>query len=151
MNFFSKEPIVKKKLLKKEYKFMYESFVLSHHSDLYLVIEERNGIVSTLKFQSSLYKYGYPNDEVSHPLAKYGLGVYDFFEVENSPWIEEIKMVNRAHPRHRDSMFNNQKHYIAAFKDEVFEVICSSFEEVELTTHDILKFVSERLQYWETD
>lgn len=128
---------------------MYENFLISDHGALYLLLEENAGIISALRFSANIHKYGYPNDEAlgSHPLMQYGLGVYGFFEVKNSPWINELKTANRIHSRHSDSMYNGLKHYIATFKDEVFEVIARSFEEIELSSEEVLKLVTQSISY----
>ena len=85
------EPKVIEIKLKKDYRFMYENFLISGQQELYLMLEENNGIIDLLKFNFKVYKYGYPNDEAmgSHPMAKFGLGFYGLFEVLNSPWRSE--------------------------------------------------------------
>ncbi|OCX53584.1 hypothetical protein BEL04_04630 [Mucilaginibacter sp. PPCGB 2223] len=146
--------MVKEIELKKEYKFMYENFIISSQHELYLLLEESNGIIDALKFNFSIYKYGYPNDEAlgAHPLAKFGLKWYSFFEVENSPWIEELKVANRVHHRHEDSLYKDRKHYTVTFKDVTLDVITSSpFEVVELTRNDIIRFVNEQIDYLNVD
>lgn len=133
--------------LQKEYAFMYENFVVSSQQTLYVLLEENNDKIDALKFDPILFKYGYPNDEVSHPLNRFGLGSYGFFEVTNSDWIKEIRNNNRSHPRHTDSMFDKDKHYIAKFKDVTIEIICTSFEEVVLTKEDLKEFLTEQISY----
>jgi hypothetical protein len=133
---------------------MYENFIISSQQELYLLLEENDGIFDTLKFDFSVYKYGYPNDEVlgAHPLAKFGLTWYGFFEVTNSPWINELKVANRIHPSHNDSFYNNRKHYIVTFKDVTLDVITSEpFEEVKLTKEQVLEFISKQLDYLKID
>ena len=63
-----------------------------------------------------------------HPLIKFGLDIYGFFEVLNSKWIEEIRVNNSSHSSHSDNMFNKKKHYVAKFKDVTLEVIANSYE-----------------------
>ena len=138
---------IKEVKLKKEYAFMYENFVVSSQQTLYVLLEESNEKIDALKFDPIIYKYGYPNDEVNHPLTKYGLGFYGLFKVDNSPWMTEIKDNNKSHHRHNDSMFDNYKHYIAKFKDITIEILCTEFEEVELTKQDLANFVTEQISY----
>ena len=138
---------IKEVKLKKEYAFMYENFVVSSQQTLYVLLEESNEKIDALKFDPIIYKYGYPNDEVSHPLTKYGLGFYGLFKVDNSPWMTEIKDNNKSHHSHNDSMFDNYKHYIAKFKDITIEILCTEFEEVELTKQDLANFVTEQISY----
>jgi len=138
---------IKEVTLKKKYPFMYENFVVSSQRTLYVLLEESNDKIDALKFDLILFKYGYPNDEVSHPLDKFGLGSYGFFEVANSEWIKEIRNINKSHPRHTDSLFDKDKHYIAKFKDVTIEIICTGFEEVELTKEDLINFLTEQISY----
>ena len=44
------KPEVREISLKKEYKFMYWNFLISSQHDLYLLLEEENGVIDTLKF-----------------------------------------------------------------------------------------------------
>ena len=62
---------------------MYENFVVSRQQNFYVLLEESNNKIDALKFDPIIYKYGYPIDEVSHPLSKYGLGFYGLFKVDN--------------------------------------------------------------------
>lgn len=136
---------IKEVTLKKDYAFMYENFIVSSQQILYVLLEENNERIDALKFDTILFKYGYPNDEVSHPLNKFGLGFYGFFEVTNSEWIKELMEINKSHSSHARDLFNKHKHYIARFKDVTIEIICTKFEEVELTKENLTYFVSEQI------
>ena len=133
--------------LKKDYTFMYENFVVSSQQKLFLLLEQADDIIDALQFDFLIYKYGYPNDEVGHPLSKYGLGSYGLFEVGNSPWVTELRDNNRQHHRHIDSSFENYKHYVAKFKDVTVEVICTNMKEIQLTKSELLVFVDEQIKY----
>jgi hypothetical protein len=143
----SNEPKAIEVKLKKPYKFMYENFLISSQHDLYLLLEETNGLVDYLKFSFRIYKYGYPNDEGAHLMAKYGLGFYGLFEVLNSPWITEIMQGNQLNPKHDDSLYKNYKHYIARFKDVTLEVICSEMEEMQSGREQLLELVDKELSF----
>jgi hypothetical protein len=131
--------------LKKDYAFMYENFIVSSQQKLVLLLEQSENIIDTLQFDFLIYKYGYPNDEVSHHLSKYGLGSYGFFQITNSPWVTEVRDNNRQHHRHTDSSFDNYKHYIARFKDVTVEVISTSIQEIQLTKSELLAFLDEQI------
>jgi len=131
--------------LSKDYAFMYENFIVSSQHKLFLLLEQTDNIIDTLQFDSLIYKYGYPNDEISHPLSKYGLGSYGLFRVDNSPWVTELKNNNRQHHRHSDRSFDNYKHYVAKFKDVTVEVICTKMEEIQLTKAELLSFIDEQI------
>jgi hypothetical protein len=137
--------IVTEVILKKNYAFMYENFVVASQRKLFLLLEQTDNIIDTLQFDFLIYKYGYPNDEVSHPLSKFGLGPYGLFKVTNSPWITELKNINRQHHRHSDSLFDKDQHYIAKFKDVTVEIICTKMEETQITKSDLLKILDEQI------
>lgn len=142
---FNKKPKIKEIKLDRDYKFMYENFVISTQQSTYLFLEKINGVVHALKFDSCNIRYGGPNDEArgAHPLVKYGKLLFGFYEVLNSPWVKEQKEGNRIHPRHCDSLFDDRKHYVACFKDVMFEVTCRSFEEIELKVCEVSDLVSK--------
>jgi hypothetical protein len=116
---------------------MYQNFIVSTQQVLCLLLEYNDDIVEVLKFKFSQYKYGYPNDEVGHPYMRYGLGLYGFYEVKNSPWIVELKGQNKKHPSHDDRFYKDRKHYIVRFKDVTLEVVTTSYEELKMTRSDI--------------
>src|SRR5690242_9517355 len=102
----NKPPIsVSEVKLQKQYIFMYENFIVASQHKLILILEQTGSEIDTLQFDFLAFKYGYPNDEVSHPLSKYGMGVYGFYKVDNSPWLAEIIKDNRQHSRHSEEMF----------------------------------------------
>ena len=135
--------------LTKHYCFMYETFIVASQNTLYLLLSKDGDTLDALKFRFKVYKCGYPNDEISHPLSRYGLGFYGLFMVENSPWLEEIKNHNLQHPRHSDDLFESYKHYVARFKDITVEVLSKKMEEIQLTRSELKVFVYEQLSYLE--
>lgn len=145
----NKKPFVREIKLKKEYPFMYEGFMIVTQNILYLLVEQKAGLTDALSFQFAIFKFGHPNDEVlgAHPMAKYGLGYYGIFEVLNSPWIEELKIGNRIHPSHSDSMFDDYKHFIITYKDNTLDVISREMKEIVLTTEQISSIVFEQIGY----
>ncbi len=140
---FKSKPKIIEIEISEKYKFMYENFLISTQNDTYLMLEEKDGVIDALKFKGSTIKYGSPNDEGrgAHPLTKHGSLTYGFYEVENSPWIKEQMVGNRCHPRHKDSMFDGKKHYVACFKDVMFEAICRGYELVKLSREELTSLV----------
>ncbi|MCG9745651.1 hypothetical protein [Shewanella sp. Isolate8] len=136
---FEKKPIVKEIELSREYDFSYENFVLATQHEIYLLIEKSEGLIYGIKFKSRQVKYGGPNDEARgrHPLIKYGLGFYGFFEVENSPWIKEQIKLNKVHTRHSNSLFSGLTHYVACFQDVMLEVTSRNYEEFQITQEEL--------------
>ena len=128
---------------------MYEGFTIATQNILYLLLEENLGLIDGLSFPFRIFKFGSPNDEAlgSHLMTKYGLSFYGIFEVINSPWIEELKISNRIHPSHHDSMFKDYKHYIITYKDNTLEVVSNEMTEIELSKDDLINIVSEQINY----
>lgn len=139
--------------LNKEYKFMYENFLISSQRELYLLLEEHGGQLDVLKFDFKVYKFGYPNDEAmgTHPLAKFGLGFYGLFQVLDSPWTKEICEGNRIHPRHEDKMYDDVKHYIARFKDVTLDILCNKMEETRLPKEKVIELVNREIEFLKAD
>jgi len=144
---FEKKPKVSEVKLSRDYSFMYENFAILTQQESYLLLEKNGENIQALNFDSPYCKYGGPNDEAhgGHPLAKYGLGFYGLYEVENSPWVKEMMVANRVHPSHSDSMFSGYRHYIACFKDIKFESVCHSMKEVTLTKAEVDSLIIKEL------
>ncbi len=144
---FKAKPEIIELDLSSSYKFMYENFVISTQHDSYLFLDERGGIYHAIKFEGSTIKYGSPNDEGrgAHPLTKYGSLTYGFYEVKNSPWIEEQMIGNRNHPHHNDEMYKNKKHYIVCFKDVMFEASCRAYKLEKVSKERVVALVTEEL------
>lgn len=73
---FNLSPVVSEVQLSREYRFMYENFVIATQRETFLPLERNGDQVHALKFDSPNIKYGAQNDEArgGHPLSKYGLG-----------------------------------------------------------------------------
>lgn len=149
---FAKKPSVHQVELSREYSFMYENFVIATQAATYILLERNGTSIHALRFDSPNCKYGGPNDEAhaGHPLTKYGLGIYGLDEVENSPWIAEMKTANQVHPNHNDALFQGRKHYVACFKDVKFESVCRNMSEVTLSQQEVLALIGDQLNELET-
>jgi len=145
---FEPKPEIVELELSNKYNFMYENFLISTQHDTYLMLKEYDGTVDAIKFIGSTIKYGSPNDEGrgAHPLTKYGKLTYGFYEIKNSPWIKEQMIGNRSHPRHKDSMYDKKKHYVACFKDVMFEATCRGYELVKLNKEEIIALIQSEVQ-----
>ena len=144
---FGNKPKVHEVKLIRDYAFMYENFVIATQSAVYLMLEKSGNSFFALRFDSPNCRYGGPNDEAhgGHPLARFGLGIYGLYEVENSPWISEQRIANKVHPSHSDALFDSKKHYIACFKDVKLESVCRQMSEVVLKQEDIDALVRGQL------
>lgn len=137
--------------------FNYLEPVMFHDSGKTLLVMEHNtdaNADSLLEFYVLVFKgvisahIGSPNDEAlgGHPLAKCGLTWYQFHEVFNSPLIAELEHRNRAHHRHDAALYENNKHYIITFKDETFEVVCTSYTKQLVKAASAKEVVAEQLK-----
>lgn len=84
--------------------------------------------VGLVRFEGLIQlRFGYPNEDIlfykGHSLSKYGLHVYKFQRVENSPWIQDLQVQNKVHPHDSGKPWTNVSHWLVAFHDETLEVI----------------------------
>lgn len=144
---FNQKPRIIELGISKDYPFMYENFVISTQRDTYLMLNTEDDIVSAIRFIGATIKYGGPNDagRGAHPLTKYGDFIYGLYEVENSPWIKEQMVGNRIHPRHTDDLYSDKKHYVACFKDVMFEASCRGYEVVSLSKKDVFELITREI------
>ena len=75
-------------------------------------------------------KHGHPNDEAlpGHKLWEHGLSELDIAEVHESPWIDEIKEVNKVEFPGAGSEGWRCRHHIFALKEVTLEVLWNDFE-----------------------
>ena len=86
--------------------------------------------VAVVRFEHcrALY-FGAPNDEAlaGHPLAARGLEPYTAFEVQESSWVDRLEGMNRVHPMHSATLFEDCRHFIFTFHDSTFECVANSY------------------------
>ncbi|GAB3716471.1 hypothetical protein [Flavobacterium koreense] len=145
LKFDSSDQTASKVILENNYDFMYENFIISSQRTLYLLLENKDGIIDALSFDFKIYKYGYPNDEVDLPSKISNIANYGMSEVFNSKWINELMINNRSHSQHSDSFYSNYKHYVIRFKDVTLEVISQKYEIVKMTKEEINKIITNEI------
>ena len=145
LKFESSDQTANKVILENNYDFMYENFIISSQRTLYLLLENKDGIIDALRFDFKIYKYGYPNDEVDLPSKISNIANYGMSEVFNSKWINELMINNRSHSQHSDSFYSNYKHYVIRFKDVTLEVISQKYEIIKMTKEEINKIITNEL------
>lgn len=76
------------------------------------------------------YKFGGANNEAiyGHPLYDHGLECYSAHEIINSNWLSEQEKINSVHPNYQHALWENYKHYIFTFHDEMFECIARDYK-----------------------
>lgn len=148
MKFFSdnNKQITHEIALEKDYKFMYENFLISSQSKLYLLLEENEGIIDALCFDFKVFKYGYPNDEVGHSSCS---SLYAFCTIKNSTWINEVVKNNRSHHSHSDTLYSNIEHYVIRFKDVTLEVLANKYELIKMSKEEFRLIIDKQLSYLE--
>lgn len=95
-----------------------------------LDVEDEHGAdaVVVVRFVGSHAMYvGMPNDEAisGHPLAPRGLRPYEFVEVLNSGWTQELERRNRVHEHHEPAVYAALRHFALPFHDSTFECVAS--------------------------
>ncbi len=75
------------------------------------------------------FRFGGINDEVlhAHPLYNHGLECYQIHEVINSSWISEQKKINSIHSNFNEIEWNEKRHFVFTFHDNIFECIANDF------------------------
>jgi hypothetical protein len=73
------------------------------------------------------FRFGFPNDEVlaGHPLWERGLDGYGPYLVTASPWLEEVRSIERTHERSAAVPFERHRHFFFVFHDSTFEAIAA--------------------------
>src|SRR3974390_3302630 len=97
----------------------------------YTVSTQSGGGVAEVRFSTVRAFYlGSPNDEAlnGHRLWGRGLEFYSFQEVIHSDWIAELERRNRVHLRHSTKLFEELRHFVITFKEEILECVARSFE-----------------------
>ena len=81
-----------------------------------------------VEFHGNTFKFGIANDEVFSGLPLYDQGLELAQIVHNSKWIKELKKIHRVHPYFDESKWENDKHFLLTFKDEILEIIATGYE-----------------------
>ena len=93
--------------------------------------------LALVEFTGNTFRFGIANDEVFSGLPLWGKGLepYGAHTVENSAWIEELKSIHKVHRHFNEARWEERKHFLLLFHDEIFEVIATSYKtEVFKTT-----------------
>ncbi len=87
--------------------------------------EEFHALVS---FNGHTFKFGVANDEVFSGLPWFNQGLEWAQIIKNSKWIDELKAIHQVHPYYDRSSWDQQKHYLLIFKDEILEIVATGYE-----------------------
>src|SRR4051812_46025973 len=68
-------------------------------------------------------RFGFPNDEAAGPLMERGLAIYSVNEVPASAWLEQMRGVERQHPRALPTPFASARHWVLSFHDSTLEAL----------------------------
>jgi len=105
--------------------------------------------LALVEFSGSTFRFGIANDEVFSglPLWEKGLEGYRAHIIENSSWIEELKNINKVHPRYNEDHWKDEKHYALLFHDEIFEIIAKDYklETFNTTFRELATLVAKRM------
>ena len=122
--------IISKKRLKDISKDFENCTVFSNSHDLKLVFSD-----CTILFEEPLvYKFGYPNNEVSHytNVAK-AIEAEDLvlYKLKDTEWIKSIIKLNSNHPKHSDKLFESFYHFLIFFEDNTFECLATDYKIIQ--------------------
>jgi hypothetical protein len=89
----------------------------------------------TISFRNPLvYKFGFPNNEVSSflDIAK-AIDAEDFFlyTIKDTDWLKSILKLNSNHPKHSDKIFETYSHFLLFLEDDTFVCIAESFNIIQ--------------------
>ena len=86
--------------------------------------------LALVEFGGHTFRFGIANDEVFSglPLWDKGLECYAAHIIENSSWVNELKKINKVHPYYDEERWNNHKHFLLLFHDELLEVIATEYK-----------------------
>ncbi|MGV0755488.1 hypothetical protein ACTS95_03850 [Empedobacter brevis] len=119
--------------------------ILSDSNNLFLnfMVDDENFNTITLKFLNyHIYKIGYPGNETLcyHPYTELGINSSDFYLVNDSMWMNELREIDKNHPYFSDKKWNSLNHYIITFHDDLFECIAKGFETTSQITFENIIF-----------
>ena len=105
---------------------------------IYHTINSEHGAeeIAIVEFLDTLaHKFGVVNDEAlsGHPLYHNGLDFYKAHEVENSSWLDEIRIIHQVHPKYSEEHWNGLRHFILTFQDSTLEIIAKGYQ-IETTS-----------------
>ncbi len=92
-------------------------------------------------------KFGGPNDEAGHLLVGRGYSGYGAYLVKNSKWNAETKLLASRHPTFNPSTWQDQNHYLLAFRDQTLDCLADGYriEELGISFPDALDVARQRL------
>ena len=93
------------------------------------------------------HRFGIVNDEAAegHPLYTKGLEFYSAHLIENSTWIDELKTIHKTHPGFNEKKWEDRKHFLLFFHDEMFEIIAQDFK-IETYNTTFLDLATEAIR-----
>ncbi|WP_163178130.1 hypothetical protein [Bacteroides sp. 51] len=107
------------------------------------------GIVSMVFNRCLKYTFGVPDNETidGHPYRKLGLESYAFYELKGSNIIKELQDMSKVHPYYNPKKWENYKHYIITFHDNMFECVAEGFkiEKTETSMHNQIISIWEKI------
>ena len=92
-------------------------------------------------------RFGGPNEEAGHLLVGRGYGGHGAYLVKNSKWNGETKQLASRHPTFNPSTWQDQNHYLLAFRDQTLDCLADGYriEELQVSFPDALDMARQRL------
>jgi hypothetical protein len=100
--------------------------------------------IAMVRFERPVaHRLGCPNDEAieGHPLHGHGLRAFGAHLIANSKWIAEMMRINSVHSQFDTAHWADRRHYLLAFKEDVFECIARghTVSRLDLTMDEALQ------------
>ena|SRR5690606_5599087 len=130
--------------------------VISNENYLYLIFYKDISQQSNNKYDDKYimkfdlylkYNFGIPNNEslYHHPYNKLGIESYSFYELKQSPLLEEMKSIEKQHPYYNENNWLGYKHFIITFHDSMFECIAKDYKLISINDKQRLETMYELL------
>ena len=68
-------------------------------------------------------RFGFPNDEALSPWFERGIAFYAVNEAAGSEWLEEVRAIERQHPKSGLEPFATTRHWVLTFHDSTLEAL----------------------------
>ena len=95
------------------------------------------------------HRFGGPDEDLipAHPLYQRGLTGYGAYLIENSAWVEQLKLLSSHQEEYGADFLSDTRHYFLHFHDEMFECLAGS-HQIEVKKTDFataLKHATDQL------
>lgn len=121
-------------------------FVVSSDTELMVFFyTDEEPYCCVVKFTRGIHhKFGTPSSETihGHPYHRLGLESYGFYELLESDYIMQMRIINEVHEQFDLETWKNYKHFIITFHDTMFECIATGYSISDVNLEAYNKYLS---------